>query len=401
MIKTGKLKNGLRYVIKERKDLNSTTVCIWIKTGTAYEEDNIRGIAHFLEHMMFNGSINMPPGAIDREVEVMGGEINAATSYDYTYYYINVPYIHTKRAVELLGELVLNPLLSEEMVEKEKPIVLEEIARSKDNPQDVFYEKLMENLYENTPYQFPILGFEETVKTFNANQVRRFYEENYTPERMVLSVVGNCKIQEIEGTIKAVWENFTRTSKTNAQLPIEVIKNEYKEFTVHHPAVQLPQIVISWKLPPCSRDDVYYEILESFLSSGKSSFLYNRIREKGYAYSCYSNYQNLVLGSNFSIGATTENIESCLKEIRKSIEEVLSITEEEFEFAKRKLLKNEIFSRESGETEADNIGYAWAIIEDEDYYLKYIEDIKKAEFKTFLKKISFLSESPTVGILLP
>ncbi|SMP03696.1 Predicted Zn-dependent peptidase [Desulfurobacterium pacificum] len=396
----GKLNNGLKYAIKERKDLNTVTISVWIKTGSAYEDDSNRGIAHFLEHMMFNSSKNLPPGTLDREIELMGGEINAATSYDYTYYYINVPYNHYKRALELLTDFILNPLLSEEMVEKEKPIVLEEIARSKDNPQDVFAETLMNRLYSKAPYKYPILGFEDTVKKIDSQTLRTFYENNYVPDRMAISVVGKIDAEEVKKNIQELWEDFKRKGKVK-NLENEPAENKGGEFTVTHPAVQIPQLVLAWKLPPCSRDDVYYEILDSFLSSGKSAYLYNRIREKGFAYSCYSNYQNLLLGSNFIIGAMTDNVELCLEELKKVIEEILSISEEDFEFARKKLLKNELFSRESGETEADNIGYAVSIIEDESYYLEYITDIKQASFTKFKEKVKFLMEPYLIGFLLP
>jgi predicted Zn-dependent peptidase len=395
-----KLDNGVTCSIRERNDLNSVTVSVWIRAGAAYEDDRTRGIAHFLEHMMFNGTENYPPGYIDREVEFLGGEINAATSYDFTYYYINLPYEHGKRAVELLSELVLHPLFTEEMVEKERPIVLEEIARSKDNPQEVFIETFMEKLYREAPYRYPILGFEETVSVFTSEDVKGFYEKFYTPDRITVSIAGRVNTEAMFQLVEEKFGTFERNSKVDEPEVEEAITSAGK-FEVKHPAVAVPNLIFGWRLPPCSREDVYFEILDSLLSSGRSSILYQRLRETGIAYAAYSNYQNLLFGSNFFIAVITDRLKESEKAVREVVEEVVSISEEEFEFAKAKLLKGEIFGRESGEAEADAIGYALTVMRDPDYYRKFFEDLKKANFKTFRERISFLLEEPLIGVLKP
>jgi predicted Zn-dependent peptidase len=395
-----KLPNGLTVCVKEREDLNSVTVSLWIRAGASYETDRTRGIAHFLEHMMFNGSKNLPPGAIDREVELLGGEINAATSYDYTYYYINLPFEHGKRALELISELVLNPLLSEKMVKKEKPIVLEEIARSKDNPQEIFAEKFMEKLYRKAPYKFPILGFEETVKSLTADDLKEFYKKLYTPERMTLSVAGKIKSEEVFSLAEKLFGKFKRRSEVK-EPKVEEAVTVSDEFTVTHPAVAVPNLLFGWRLPRASREDIYYEILDSLLSSGRSSLLYRRLKEKGLAYGVYSSYQNLLFGSNFYIVVITDRIEESRKALKDTLQEVLSISKEEFEFAKDKLYKGEMFARESGEAEADAIGYALTVMRDKDYYEKFFSDLKEASYEEFLKRVQFLQEEPLTGLLLP
>ncbi|RUM45934.1 MAG: insulinase family protein [Desulfurobacterium sp.] len=399
-MKVKKLKNGVTVSVRERKDLNSVTVSVWIRAGASYESDMTRGIAHFLEHMMFNGSKNLPAGAIDREVELLGGEINAATSYDYTYYYITLPYEHGRRALELISELVLNPLLSEEMVEKEKPIVLEEIARSKDNPQEIFAEEFMKKLYRKAPYRFPILGFEETVKEFTSEDLRSFYESLYTPERITVSIAGKVESEEIFSLAEELFGSFKRDSKVKEPKE-EVAVTVAEEFTVTHPAVAVPNLLFGWRLPRASREDIYYEILDSLLSSGRSSLLYRRLKEKGLAYGVYSSYQNLLFGSNFYIVVITDRIEESRKALKETLKEVLSIPREEFEFAKEKLYKGEMFARESGEAEADAIGYALTVMRDKDYYEKFFSDLKEASYEEFLKRVEFLKEEPLIGLLLP
>ncbi|ADY73123.1 processing peptidase [Desulfurobacterium thermolithotrophum DSM 11699] len=393
-----KLDNGVTCAIRERKDLNSVTVSVWIRTGAAFEDDKTRGIAHFLEHMMFNGTENFPPGYIDKEVELLGGEINAATSYDYTYYYINLPYEHGEKAVELISELVLHPLFNNEMLEKERPIVLEEIARSKDNPQEIFLETFMEKLYKRAPYRYPILGFKETVSSFSINDFKTFYEKFYTPERITVSIAGKVNTEKI---FEIVEKNFGKIQRDSivVEPEIEEARVTAETFEVCHPAVAVPNLIFGWRLPPCSREDVYFEILDSLLSSGRSSILYQELRETGIAYAAYSNYQNLLFGSNFSIVVITDKVEESKKAVKKLVEKIVSVSEDEFEFAKAKLFKGEIFGRESGEAEADAIGYALTVMRDADYYNKFFEDLKNVDFKTFKEKISFLLEEPLIGIL--
>jgi len=396
------LSNGLRVYLKRRKDLNSISVNVWVKAGASYERDDNRGVAHFLEHVLFNESSKYKRGEIDRIVEELGGEINAATSYDYTYYYINLPSSAGLRAVELLSQLVCHPVISDQVVEKEKPIVLEEISRSKDNPQEDFIEKFMEKLYKRAPYRYPILGFPQTVNSFTKETLTEFYTSLYSPERICVVVVGNF---DTEKALKEVEDHFgSFKQKSSLELPNPPLEEEFStsgSFKLTHPAVSVPYVYLGWKLPPSSRDDIYYEILDSLLSSGRSSFLYRYLREKGLVYAAYSNYQNLLFGSNFTLLLITEKIDEALKELKKLLAEVLSVSEEEFEFAKSKLFKEELFGRESGEAEAAAIGFASTVIEYEDYYFQFFNDLKAADYKEFLKRVEFLKEEPLIGLLLP
>jgi len=394
------LKNGLKVAVHSRPDLNSVSLNLWVKAGASWERDENRGIAHFLEHVLFNGSKKYGKGEIDRIVEEMGGELNAATSYDYTYYYVNLPATAGERGVELLKELVLNPLLSEEAVEKEKPIVLEEITRSRDNPQEVFVEEFLKRLYRRAPYRYPILGFPETVLSFTASSLREFYQSLYRPDRITLVVAGNFERERILREVEEHFGSFTGESRVKEPEP-EVEELQPQEFELKHPAVSVPYLTVGWKLPPAGRHDVYYEILDSLLSSGRSSLLYRRIREKGLAYAAYSNYQNLLLGSNYSIVAVTDRVEEARKAIREVIEEVFEVSRNEFEFAKAKLRKGELFGRESGEATADAIGYAVGIMGDEGYYEEFFEDLERAEYEEFLRRVEFLRKGPLVGLLLP
>ena len=400
MPKVKKLKNGITVAVKERRDLSSATVSVWVRTGAAYEKDDERGIAHFLEHMVFNGSENFPEGEADRVIEGVGGELNAATSYDYTYYYINLPAEHWETALSVLSDLTLKPLIDQKHVEKEIPIVLEEIARSKDSPHEVFTEEFLKKLYRRAPYRFPILGFEETVSSFTAEKVRKFYERFYTPGRIFVVVEGNVNGENVFEKVEEFFGNLKREENSfSPQVEEEALSGG--KFTLKHPAVEIPYVLVGWKLPPAGRHDIYYDLLDSLLSLGRSSLLFRELRERGTVYSASSNYQNLKFGANFTVGATTEKPEEAIREIRELCRNVVEVDEEEFEVARKKLYRTELFGREVGEAEADSIGFALTVMEDIGYSTEFLKDLERVKLDQFREKLRFLKEELLVGILLP
>jgi len=398
MLKVKTLKNGVRAVVKERTDLSSVTVSVWVKAGAAYEREGERGIAHFLEHIVFNGSENFPEGEADRVIEGVGGELNAATSYDYTYYYTNLPAQEWEIGLDVLSDLTLRPLIDQKHVEKEIPIVLEEIARSRDNPHEVFTEEFLKRLYRRAPYRFPILGFEETVKSFTSENVRNFYDRLYTPKRITVIVEGNIKADKVLERVEELFGSLRR--EESILIPErETDLTSEGEFVIRHPAIELPYVLLGWKLPPAGRDDVYYDILDSLLSIGRSSLLFRELREREIVFSALSNYQNLKLGANFTVGAVTDKPERAITEIKELLRKVLELKEEEFEVAKRKLYRTELFGRESGE--ADSLGFAVTVMEDIGYSAEFLKDLQEAQFPEFLKAVEFLKEEPLIGLLLP
>lgn len=136
-LRTYKLPNGAKLVINKREDTQAVALHVWFKVGSIYEDYHQKGMAHFLEHMLFNGSEKYAYGQIDYIVESLGGNINAGTSKEYTFYHITIAKPYWKQAFEVLYQLTQKPLLLEDMIEKEKPIVIEELRRGKDNPTTV------------------------------------------------------------------------------------------------------------------------------------------------------------------------------------------------------------------------------------------------------------------------
>jgi len=328
------------------------------------------------------------------------GELNAATSYDYTYYYVVLPANHWETGIEVLSELVLRPNLSEEKVKKEIPIVLEEIARSENNPHEVFSERFMEKLYSRAPYKFPILGYKETVSKFSAQTVQEFYESLYKPDRITVSIGGNVNADDVLKKCKELF-GWVRGESETKELKDEGLEGTGGTFEMEHPTVAVPYVLLGWKLPATSREDVTYELLETLLSLGRSSLLYRKLNEREIVYSSFSNYQNLLLGSNFTVGAVTDRVEETVKEIREIVKNIESVPVKEFLTAKKKAYRSEVFSLEDVTYETESIGFALGIVEDISYHTEFLNDLKSTTYEDFLRSLQPFKQEPLIGILKP
>ncbi|OMH41133.1 M16 family metallopeptidase [Desulfurobacterium indicum] len=397
-----RLENGANVILKSRKDVSSVSVQFWLKAGALWEDAENRGIAHFLEHMVFNGTRNYPPGIIEQIVENNGGEINAATSYDYTYYYITIPKDHVFTAVKLLKELVFYPLLLPEMVEKEKPIVLEEIARSENDPRQIFWRNFYKRVFEKVNYRYPILGFKDTVQSFTDRDLKEFHKKNYHASNLTVVVTGNIDEEKLFSLVK---EELINLSSGETNIPPYVVEPKLKPENeiVKHPAVANAHVLIGWKLPGLSQDVniAVLSVLESYLSYGKSSAFYQKIVENQIAYAAVG-AKDLFLSSGlfYIYGITEPSKVEIFKD--KALDIVKSsIDKDTFELAKKKVLKTEIFKRESVESEAEELGYSATIFENLNYYEEFIREIEELTLEKFLEGIEFLKDNYIQMTLLP
>jgi zinc protease len=186
------LKNKLKTLFIHNSGSNSASVQIWFRAGSALENSSNQGIAHFLEHMFFKGTKKRPGAAIAKAVESFGGEINAFTSFDYTCYYINTPITHLDETVDILMDMVANPLFTESELIPEREVVFEEYRRSIDNPSQFAFKELQKSCFQ-AGYAHPILGTEKTIKNFSRKQLTDFRNKFYNLSNAMLIVAGDLK----------------------------------------------------------------------------------------------------------------------------------------------------------------------------------------------------------------
>ena len=362
------LDNGLT-VVAEQLPVEAVNLNIWFQVGSAVEADSINGMAHFLEHMMFKGTPNLSPGEFDRLVEQRGGVMNAATSQDYTHYYITTAPQDFASMAPLQLELVSNPSLPEEEFMREKKVVLEEIRRSEDNTMRRTYARAMETCFQSLPYRRPILGPASVISEVTPEQMREFHRQWYHPETMTVSVVGNLPVETLIDTVSQAWEKIApqcysplprEVSFPAAEAPFsEVVRGNYPD-----PQLQQAQLVMLWRVPGLNdiKETYPLNVLAAILGQGKVSRLCRRLREEEKLVSAIAaGNSSQKLQGNFSVSArlpveNVEKVETAIKEeIQRLQEEKISTAE--LNRIQTKVANRYIFANEKPSDRANLYGY--------------------------------------------
>ncbi len=375
------LPNGGKLIIKPREDTSAVALHVWFKVGSVYEKYDEKGMAHFLEHMLFNGSEKYPYGEIDRIVESLGGNINAGTSKDFTYYHIEIASPYWRQALEVLYQLTMKAILDEKMIEKEKPIVIEELRRGKDNPTTVLWETFEKTAYKVSPYRFPVIGFEETISKFTREQLLNFYRNFYQPRNMAVVVVGNVDPKEVEEEVLRTFGQEEGRPVPKVQIPSEPELTQNRFEKVEDPRVQKAYWIIGWRVPPIGRTDYYgLMVYDELLGSGRTSLFYRELKEKGLVYSFFTGDLGRPRDNMYVISATFDP--ERYKEVKRKVIELMEdlyreLTDEEVEKAKERIISSRIFEEERVEGEAYDIGYSYTVIKDLDFYRYFEHNVKK------------------------
>ncbi|MFN3814429.1 MAG: M16 family metallopeptidase [Aquificaceae bacterium] len=385
---TYKLPNGADLIVKKRDDTEAVALQVWFRVGSIYENYQEKGMAHFLEHMLFNGSEKYSYGEIDKTVESLGGRINAGTSKDYTFYHIEIAKPYWKTAIELLYQLTQKPLLSEEMVHKEKPIVIEELRRGKDNPSTVLWEEFEKLSYKVSPYRFPIIGYEDTISNFSRDMLLKFYKNFYQPKNMYIVIVGDVNPEDVR---KEAMDTFGREEGKKVERPRTLqepkqLKPRFKE--IEDSRVEKAYWIIGWAIPPIGSKEYYsLVVLDQLLGGGKTSLLYRELKEKGLVYSVYTADLGRPKDNMFVVSATFDT-ERYNKVKEKLINLIVglkeSLKEEDVEKAKQRVINSEVFSTEKVSSDAYYIGYSVTVVGLLDYYRYFENNIKSVRRKDVL-----------------
>ncbi|WP_297890291.1 pitrilysin family protein [Sulfurihydrogenibium sp.] len=379
-----KLKNGVSVIVKERKDTQAVAVQVWFGVGSVYENDKERGLSHFLEHMLFNGTKYTKPGEIEFEVEKKGGSINAATSFDFTYYHIEIGSLFWKDALTYLYYMTTQPSLSDEMVAKEKPIVLEELNRHLDNPKSYLWDTYYKLAYKKTNYKHPVIGYRETIENYTPELVRNYFYSHYTPSNTTVVVVGNINtkevLNEIEKTFGSVKGKYYKPPKIELEDPQTDVRRE----DIYKSQITRAYVAIGWQAPSIrDKSTPALNVLEEILLNGKSSIMYQELKEKGFVQSIYGGYMSHIGTSQFLIYFVTDPDK--VEKAKEKVFEILKyyqtngIPKDTLENAKRRIINREVFAREEVDNDAESAGYAVTVTGDIKYDLQFVERIKKVK----------------------
>ncbi|ATO36401.1 peptidase M16 [Geobacillus thermodenitrificans] len=278
-------KNGVRIVLEQIPTVRSVAIGVWIGTGSRNETEQNNGISHFLEHMFFKGTTTRTARDIAEAFDSIGGQVNAFTSKEYTCYYAKVLDEHAPLALEMLADMFFHSTFVEDELQKERNVVLEEIKMYEDTPDDIVHDLLGKACYANHPLGYPILGTEETLRTFTGDTLRQYMADYYTPDRVVVSVAGNVDERFI-GEIERYFGSFTVANKPAfpgkpSFVPQKLARKKDTEQA---------HVCIGFNGLPIGHPDAYpLLILNNILGGSMSSRLFQEVREqRGLAYSVFS-----------------------------------------------------------------------------------------------------------------
>lgn len=318
--KKTKLANGLRVVTESHPQSRIVSLGLWVNTGTRDEDMRKEaGISHLLEHMVFKGTKKRTAYQIAKSLEALGGDLNAFTSRENTCYQATVLSPYWETALDVLVDLAYNMSISRDDFELEKSVILQEIAMSEDQLEELVYDRYLENALSGYALSAPILGTQESISEMTMKQVKQYYERNYSPNNMILSVAGNIDHSDL---VEAVKKRIAR--KPKRRIPEDRVKPRHKaiRWVEEKPVEQLHLLM---GLPVTSfRDSQRFEayIINAMLGGGMTSRLYQRVREKnGLVYSVYSTLQSFADFGILNIYAACdpENMQAVIKAISSEI----------------------------------------------------------------------------------
>jgi len=274
------LNNGVRVITKRISQLQSVSVGIWIKAGGRHEEAGNKGISHYIEHLLFKGTQNYSCSKIKESIEGVGGSLNAFTAEEVTCYLVKLPSKHFSTGMDILSDMIINPLLPSDEVEKERTVILEEIKMYKDLPQSYVYELLDESLWPRQPLGMGVIGFSETVKALTRNDLYDYQKKHYTASNIVVSAVGNCTHTDV---VKRVKKSFSVLPQSLPNLFVPVVEKQSSPLlTILEKDTEQTHMALGFH--SFHRDHELRHalgLLHVILGGNMSSRLFNEVREKG------------------------------------------------------------------------------------------------------------------------
>ncbi|MEH2174262.1 M16 family metallopeptidase [Nostoc sp.] len=375
------LPNGLT-IIAEQMPVEAVNLNLWIKVGSAVEPDAINGMAHFLEHMIFKGTERLASGEFERRIEERGAVTNAATSQDYTHYYITTAPKDFAELAPLQIDVVSNASIPDDAFERERLVVLEEIRRSEDNPQRRTYRRAMETAFDYLPYRRAVLGPESVIAGLKPQQMRDFHANWYQPQSITAVAVGNLPVEELIATVAEGFTKATRNSplpgtdaingvsahsSLNPESPFtEIVRQEFIDENL-----QQARLVMVWRVPGMTQLDRTYglDVLAGILGHGRTSRLVRDLREERGLVSSISvsNMSNELQGIFYiSAKCAVENLAVVEDAIAQHISKLQTelITESEIARIRQRVANRFIFGNETPSDRSGLYGYYQSLVGD-------------------------------------
>jgi predicted Zn-dependent peptidase len=356
-IREKRLPSGLKVFSEPLAEATSVSLGVWIRAGSRDERDEVAGISHLMEHMLFKGTPDMDALQVAQAFESIGAQENAATGEEYTVLYARFLPEHLGRALDLMSDMVLRPTLAD--LEREREVIVEEIRMYEDRPDQMADEYLSGLIFHDDPLGRPIIGSAETVRGVDHDTLRTFHRSTYTAPNVLVVAAGKLDRGELEGMVEKKFsglpsgEPFVR--EVNARPPESRFFYKHKETEQYHVSLG------SLGIPARSEDRYAMAALNNVLGGGMSSRLFQEVREKrGLAYAVYSYHQGYSDAGAIKtyVGSTTGNVEEAVRVISEQLQRIQEgpVADEELDRTKQQLKSSTLLALESTAARMNRVG---------------------------------------------
>ncbi|MBA7649400.1 putative zinc protease [subsurface metagenome] len=389
------LDNGLT-IIFEKRNLPVVSISFAVRNGGINEDVSEKGISHFIEHMLYKGTPTRNAKKIAEEIEKNGGELNGFTSEEITAYWCKIPSKHLNIALNVLSDMIKNPLFDKKELEKERKVIFEEIKMRKDYPIQYVFDEIQKFLYDGT-MDLSIIGTYDTMNSVDRKKIVEKFKQIYTPNNMILCVVGDADFNKL---IEFAEKNF---GDEKGQIPRQEfnLKNELR--IEERKGIDQANLVFAYHVPLADSKKSYAaHVLNTLMAGGMSSRLFSEIREKrnlAYAVKGEANINRDFAYNFVYVGTTKENVEIVKELILKEFEKVAKgLDEEELNQVREQLIGNYQISMEDSQMQMVNLLSYEIVGNAKDFYEfeKNISDVKLEDVKDLakIKDYSFFALVP-------
>ena len=387
------LDNGIRIIGEYIPYFPSVSVGIWVGTGSACETEETNGLSHFIEHMLFKSTDHRSVLDIASEIDFLGGNVNAYTSKECTCYYAKVIQEHLPRALSLLSDILLYPRFDAEEFERERGVILEEIAMSEDTPDDTVLDLLAEGWFGKHPLGMPILGYADRISSVSRETVLSFRQSHYRPEKTVIAVAGMFDFEAFAEQCNALFGGWKPDMEPVQEMPV-FSGPDYKAI-IREKDIEQIHIAQAWQGVGQKDLRLYpLSVACNLLGGGNASRLFQRIRESmGAAYSVYA-YPSVYskLGTVVIYAATNpENAQRLSHALHEEIQRLRDgIEDSEFRMAKEQLKVSYLLGMESGFSRMMTLGRSLLLygeVTDPHEVLAHMNDVTFEQVREEIERI--------------
>jgi predicted Zn-dependent peptidase len=403
-VKRQVLPNGLIILTEEMPQIRSVSLGVWVRSGSRHEAPESNGISHFVEHMVFKGTKHRSALDIARQMDSIGGNMDAFTGKECICFHAKVLDEHLPVAVDVISDLVLHPLFEERDIVREKGVILEEIKMDEDNPDYLVHEIFIQNFWKDHPLGKPILGTKETVRRLQQEAVFAFYRERFAPGNLVVAAAGNLRHENI---VDLIGDRFGGLRAQTDGIRNEPPRVSAKIITRNKKALEQVQLCIGVPAISISHEQRYASyVLNTLLGGGMSSRLFQKIREdQGLAYSIYSDlnpYSDtgcLCVYAGTSKESAPKVVSQVVAEFRNLVDEL--VPEDELRRVKDQLKGSLMLSLESSTARMSNLARQEMYFQrffDLDEIIAKVEAVTKDDVRE-LSRSMFRAETTAVTVL--